>query len=142
MALVAYFPLFFLILKVSAFFGTHWASFFCSLGGGIEPTPAHWRYAESRSEVLRATTTPHPHLNFTAQNYTKSEYKQTNGIVPVETWCTTSLQRDNKTRFGRKFAFDSVVSNICVFCDVLLFYDNHKMIIILWEYLFVCNIQI
>ena len=28
---------------------------------GIEPAPAHWRYAESRSEVLRAAITLHPH---------------------------------------------------------------------------------
>ena len=27
---------------------------------GIEPAPAHWRYAESRSEVLRAAITLHP----------------------------------------------------------------------------------
>ena len=29
---------------------------------GIEPAPAHWRYAESRSEVLRAAITLHPHV--------------------------------------------------------------------------------
>ncbi len=28
---------------------------------GIEPAPAYWRYAESRSEVLRAAITLHPH---------------------------------------------------------------------------------
>lgn len=37
---------------------------------GIEPAPAHWRYAESRSEVLRAAITLHPPSITLLQIYT------------------------------------------------------------------------
>ena len=43
---------------------------------GIEPAPAHWRYAESRSEVLRAAITLHPPTCW--QRYEKLSTKQRN----------------------------------------------------------------